>query len=39
MAADLIRPDIGNLAEPQVQAKVERWLDGVELLILDNQRA
>jgi putative DNA primase/helicase len=36
MAADLLKREIGNLAEPQVQAKVERWLDGVELVILDN---
>jgi hypothetical protein len=27
---------IGNLGSPVVQAEVEGWLDGVELLILDN---
>lgn len=36
IAGDLIERGIGNLAEPLVQAELEPWLDGVELLILDN---
>ena len=36
LTADLIDLGIGNLAGPKVQAEVEPWLDGVELLILDN---
>jgi len=36
IAGDLVDHGIGNLAEPAVQAELERWLDGVELLILDN---
>jgi putative DNA primase/helicase len=37
LAADLIEAGgIGNLASPDVQAELDRWLDGVDLLILDN---
>jgi putative DNA primase/helicase len=36
IAGDLIDRGIGNLASPLVQAELEPWLDGVELLILDN---
>jgi len=36
IAGDLVDHGIGNLAEPPVQAELEPWLDGVELLILDN---
>jgi putative DNA primase/helicase len=35
-AGDLIDRGIGDLASPSVQAELEPWLDGVELLILDN---
>jgi putative DNA primase/helicase len=35
-AGDLIDRGIGDLASPSVQAKLEPWLQGVELLILDN---
>ena len=36
LAGDLIDGGIGNLAAAEVQAKLEPWLDGVDLLILDN---
>lgn len=36
LTADLIEFGIGNLASPDVQAELDPWLDGVELLILDN---
>jgi putative DNA primase/helicase len=36
MAGDLIEQGIGNLASPLVQAELDAFLDGVELLILDN---
>jgi putative DNA primase/helicase len=36
IAGDLIERGIGNLASPPVQAELEPWLEGVELLILDN---
>src|SRR5262249_12545122 len=36
LAGDLVEHGIGNLASPLVQAELEPWLDGVELLILDN---
>lgn len=36
LTADLIDLGIGNLAAPKVQAELEPWLDGVELLVLDN---
>ena len=37
IAGDLIEEGgVGNLADPKVQAEVEQFLDGVELLILDN---
>jgi putative DNA primase/helicase len=36
IAGDLVDHGIGNLAEPAVQAELDPWLDGVELLILDN---
>ena len=36
LTADLIDLGIGNLAGPKVQAELEPWLNGVELLILDN---
>lgn len=35
-AGDLIDRGIGDLASPSVQAELEPWLDGVQLLILDN---
>jgi putative DNA primase/helicase len=36
MAGDLIEHGVGNLASPAVQAELDPFLDGVELLILDN---
>src|SRR5262249_16076822 len=37
LAGDLIEAGgIGNLASPDVQAELDRWLDGVDLLMLDN---
>ena len=36
LAGDLLEDGIGNLARPEVQRKLERCLDGVELLILDD---
>jgi hypothetical protein len=37
LAGDLIEAGgIGNLASPDVQAEIDRWLDGVDLLALDN---
>ena len=36
LTADLIELGIGNLASPKIQAELEPWLDGVELLVLDN---
>ena len=36
LAGDLMEDGIGNLADPEVQRKLERCLDGVELVILDN---
>ena len=36
LPADLIDGGIGNLASPQVQAELDPWLEGSDLLILDN---
>jgi putative DNA primase/helicase len=36
ISSDRVDRGVGNLGSPVVQAEVERWLDGVELLILDN---
>ena len=36
ISSDRVDRGIGNLGLPAVQAEVECWLDGVELLILDN---
>jgi putative DNA primase/helicase len=36
LAADLLELGIGNLASPKTQAELDLWLDGVELLVLDN---
>ena len=37
LAGDLIAAGgIGNLASTEVQAEIDRWLDGVDLLVLDN---
>jgi putative DNA primase/helicase len=36
LTADLIEFGIGNLASPKVQEELDPWLDGVELLVLDN---
>jgi hypothetical protein len=37
LAADLVDAGgIGNLASPEVQRELDQWLDGVDLLILDN---
>jgi putative DNA primase/helicase len=37
LCGDLIEEGgIGNLASQQVQAELDRWLDGIDLLILDN---
>jgi len=36
LTADLIEFGIGNLASSSVQAELDPWLDGIELLVLDN---
>jgi KaiC/GvpD/RAD55 family RecA-like ATPase len=36
LSADRVKRGIGNLGSPVVQAELDPWLDGVELLILDN---
>jgi hypothetical protein len=37
LAGDLIEArGIGNLASTEVQVEIDRWLDGVDLLVLDN---
>ncbi|MBV9529815.1 MAG: AAA family ATPase, partial [Bradyrhizobium sp.] len=37
LAGDLIEAGgIGNLATREVQAELDRWLDGIDLLVLDN---
>jgi putative DNA primase/helicase len=36
LSADRVPRGIGNLGSPVVQAELDPWLDGVELLILDN---
>jgi hypothetical protein len=37
LAADLIEAGgIGNLASPDVQAELDPWLEGIDLLIIDN---
>jgi putative DNA primase/helicase len=37
LAGDLIEAGgIGNLASPDVQAELDQWLEGVDLLVLDN---
>jgi len=36
LAADRVKRGIGNLGSPAVQAELDPWLEGVELLILDN---
>jgi putative DNA primase/helicase len=37
LAGDLIEAGgIGNLASTEVQTEIDRWLDGVDLLVLDN---
>jgi putative DNA primase/helicase len=36
LAADRVKRGIGNLGSPAVQAELDPWLAGVELLILDN---
>jgi putative DNA primase/helicase len=36
LSADLIELGIGNLASPDIQMELDRQLDGVELLVLDN---
>ena len=36
LSADLIELGIGNLACPKIQAELDLWLEGVELLVLDN---
>ena len=37
LAGDLVEAGgIGNLASPDVQIEIDRWLDGVDLLVLDN---
>jgi putative DNA primase/helicase len=37
LAADLVEDGgIGNLASPDAQHELDQWLDGVDLLILDN---
>jgi putative DNA primase/helicase len=35
-SSDRVDRGVGNLGSPMVQAEVECWLDGVELLIFDN---
>jgi putative DNA primase/helicase len=37
LAADLLEiGGIGNLASSEIQAELDQWLDGVDLLVLDN---
>ena len=36
LTADLIEFGIGNLASPKIQQELDPWLDGVELLVLDQ---
>jgi putative DNA primase/helicase len=36
ISSDRVDRGVGNLGSPVVQAEIECWLDGVELLILDN---
>jgi putative DNA primase/helicase len=36
LAGDLVAGGIGDLAAPEVQAKLEPWLHGIDLLVLDN---
>src|SRR6266508_4030543 len=36
LAGDLLENGIGNLASPALQSELDPWLDGVDLLILDN---
>ena len=36
IVGDLVDLGIGDLASPPVQAEAEPWLEGIELLILDN---
>jgi putative DNA primase/helicase len=36
LAADLLELGIGNLACPKIQAELDLWLEGIELLVLDN---
>ena len=36
LTADLMEGGIGNLASPKVQFELEPWLEGVDLLVLDN---
>ena len=37
IAGDLIEAGgIGNLAAQDVQAELDQWLDGIDLLVLDN---
>jgi putative DNA primase/helicase len=36
LPADLLEGSIGNLADPKVQERLEPWLVGIELLVLDN---
>jgi putative DNA primase/helicase len=36
VAADRVKRGIGNLGSPAVQAELDPWLEGIELLILDN---
>jgi putative DNA primase/helicase len=36
LSGDLVDGGIGNLASPKVQAALDPWLQGIELLILDN---
>jgi putative DNA primase/helicase len=36
LPADMIEGEIGNFADPKVQQALDPWLDGIELLMLDN---
>jgi putative DNA primase/helicase len=37
LAADLFEiGGIGNLASPEVQAELDQWIEGIDLLVLDN---
>jgi hypothetical protein len=36
LAADRVKRGIGNLGSRAVQAELDPWLEGIELLILDN---